>query len=53
MPEKPRSSAEKQVRISAALHRRLSVYTAKNGNTNSAVAEQAIEDYLNLKNKKA
>jgi len=48
MPDKGKG-AEKQVRISAQLHRRLSIYTAKAGTTNAAIAEQAIEDYLKKK----
>jgi len=39
-------TAEKQVRISEALHKRLSVYTAKAGTSNAAAAEAAIDEYL-------
>lgn len=39
-------TAEKQVRISEALHKRLSVYTAKAGTSNASVAEAAIDEYL-------
>jgi predicted HicB family RNase H-like nuclease len=45
MPGK-RKTAEKQVRIPAVLHKRLSVYTAKQGISNSAAAEQALDEYL-------
>lgn len=45
MPEKGKG-AEKQVRISAQLHRRLSIHAAKAGTSNAAIAERAIADYL-------
>jgi predicted HicB family RNase H-like nuclease len=41
-----KKTAEKQVRISELLHKRLSVYAAKQGAANAAVAELALEEYL-------
>jgi predicted HicB family RNase H-like nuclease len=43
---KATKTAEKQVRISEALHKRLSVFTAKGGTSNATTAEAAIDEYL-------
>lgn len=45
MAEKAKT-AEKQVRIPAALHKRLSVYAAKNEASNTAIAALALDEYL-------
>lgn len=45
--------AEKQVRISSALHHKLSVYAANERTSNSAVAEAAIAGYLQAKKVRA
>lgn len=39
-------TAEKQVRIPAALHKRLSIHSAKAETTNSALAVAALDEYL-------
>lgn len=48
MAEKVKT-AEKQVRIPGALHKRLSVYAAKAEMTNSAVAVAALDEYFKKK----
>jgi predicted HicB family RNase H-like nuclease len=45
MPGK-RKTAEKQVRISATLHKRLSVYAAKQAISRATIAEQILDEYL-------